>query len=189
MPDIPVSDPAPPVGVFGKLPARGDFVARGLAPAFTAVWHAWLERGLMAARADLGPSFLAAYLHAPAWRFAVAARLAGDLPVTGIMVPSVDAVGRWFPLTLAATGSPAGERWYDDLEAHARLALLDEPLDGWLAGLAELPAPDAAGAEIDAVAFWGEGSPFVPPGTLRFADLPTGADFHRLLLTPVMVPA
>jgi type VI secretion system protein ImpM len=189
VPGLAVSDPGPPVGVFGKLPALGDFIARGLEPAFTEAWHGWLERGLAAARADLGESFLPAYMQAPAWRFALPARLAGERPVTGVMVPSVDAVGRWFPLTLAAVGARGDEPWYDALEAHARLALEDDPLDGWLAGLAELPAPDSVDPEVDAVTFWGEGSPFVPPGALHFADLPSGADFHRLVLEPMLAPA
>ena len=189
MPELPVSDPGLPVGVFGKLPALGDFLSRGLEPTFTETWHGWLERGLAAARADLGESFLPAYMQAPAWRFALAAGLAGELPMTGVMVPSVDAVGRCFPLTLAAVGARAGAPWYDALEAHARRALEDEPLDGGLLGLALLPAPDTADAAVDAVAFWGEGSPFVPPGALDFPDLPSGADFHRLLLEPMPVPA
>jgi type VI secretion system protein ImpM len=184
-----VSDPAPPVGVFGKLPALGDFLARDLAPAFTEAWHAWLERGLATARGALGEDFLPAYMAAPAWRFALAAGLAGKQPVTGVMVPSVDAVGRWFPLTLAAAAPRAEESWYDALEAQARLALEDGPLEAWLAGLAGLPAPDGAEPEDDAVTFWGAGSPFVPPGGLRFASLPAGADFHRLLLEPMMAPA
>ncbi|MFO1049129.1 MAG: type VI secretion system-associated protein TagF [Geminicoccaceae bacterium] len=184
-----MSDATPPVGVFGKLPVLGDFLARGLDPAFTEAWHDWLERGLAAARAELGEEFLPAYMEAPAWRFALAAGLAGALPVTGVMVPSVDAVGRWFPLTLAAAAPAAGEPWYDALEAHARLALEDDPLEGWLAGLAALPAPDAAEAADDPVAFWGVGSPFVPPGALRFPALPADADFHRLLREPMMAPA
>lgn len=189
MPDVSVGEPDPAVGVFGKLPALGDFIARGLQPAFTEVWHGWLERGLAAARAELGESFPPAYMATPAWRFALAGGLAGELPMTGVMVPSVDAVGRWFPLTLAAAGARADEGWYDALETHARLALGDEPLDGWLAGLAELPAPDIAAAELDVVAFWGEGSPFVPSGVLHFPCLPSGADFQRLLLEPMLATA
>lgn len=183
-----MSDAPPPVGVFGKLPALGDFLVRGLAPAFTEAWHDWLERGLAAARDALGEEFLPAYMAAPAWRFTLSAGLADELPMTGVMVPSVDAVGRWFPLTLAAAAPRAEEDWYGALETHARLALGDEPLEAWLAGLAELPAPDAAEAGEDAVAFWGEGSPFVPAGVLHFAGLPAGADFHRLLLEPMMAP-
>ncbi|MGD9511661.1 MAG: type VI secretion system-associated protein TagF [Geminicoccaceae bacterium] len=189
MPGLPMSDSEARIGAFGKLPALGDFVARGLDPSFTEAWHGWLERGLAAARADLGESFLPAYMQAPAWRFALTAGLAGELPVTGIMVPSVDAVGRWFPLTLAAAGGRAEEPWYDALEVHARLALADEPLDAWLAGLAELPMPDATDTEIEPVTFWSEGSPFVQPGMLCFAELPSGTDFHRLLLEPALAPA
>ena len=41
-------------GVFGKLPARADFLSRGLPPSFADPWHAWLVRGLAAARQELG---------------------------------------------------------------------------------------------------------------------------------------
>ena len=39
---------------------------------------------------------------APIWRFALAPGVAGPLPMLGVMMPSVDRVGRQFPLTLAA---------------------------------------------------------------------------------------
>jgi type VI secretion system protein ImpM len=105
--------------------------------------------------------------------------------MTGVLIPSLDAVGRPFPLTLAAAGAPTEAGWYESVEALARTAL-DETawaLDSWLAGLAALPGPAAAGMATGA-AFWGEGSPFVAPGERRFAALPTGADFLRLLLDP-----
>lgn len=171
-----------PVGVFGKLPGLGDFLIRGLDPAFAHAWHGWLARELPAAHAGLGDGFALPYLHAPAWRFALAAGIAGP-GMTGVLIPSLDAVGRPFPLTLAAVGAPAEAGWYAAVEALARAAL-DEAawaLGPWLAGLAALPAPTAAGSATGAV-FWGEGSPFVAPGARRFAALPTGADFLRLLL-------
>ena len=109
MPSLLVTDAGPPVGVFGKLPALGDFLARDLEPAFTGRWFEWLEGGLLAARAALGDRFQAAYMEAPAWRFALPAGIAGGQPVTGVLVPSVDSIGRGFPLTLAAVGPPEGQ--------------------------------------------------------------------------------
>src|SRR6185503_11461778 len=38
----------------------------------------------------------------PAWRFVCAAGTCGPTPIIGLMVPSVDRVGRYFPLTLVA---------------------------------------------------------------------------------------
>jgi type VI secretion system protein ImpM len=185
-----VSASAQAVGVFGKLPGLGDFVERGLDPAFTHTWHGWLARELQAARATLGEGFAPAYLQAPAWRFALGPGIAGR-GTTGVFVPSLDRVGRPFPLALAAAAdAPAAASWYDALEALARAALNSATwaLDPWLAALAELPAPEAAGVATGAM-FWGEGSPFVAPGERRFATLPEGEGFLRLLLDPGRVAA
>lgn len=171
----------PAVGVFGKLPGRGDFLARDLDPVFADVWHGWLARELPAARAALQVRFEEAYLQAPAWRFATAAGIAGPA-VTGVMIPSVDGAGRYFPLTLAAEGSLAESEWYERLESLARAVLEEEwALEPWVAELAALPAPVPAGT-VSGVLFWGEGSPFVAPGERRFTALPSGRAFLRLLL-------
>lgn len=181
----------PAVGVFGKLPGRGDFIARDLDPAFTDAWHDWLAHELPAARQALGERFEPAYLVAPVWRFVVAAGLAGSHAVTGVMIPSVDAVGRQFPLTLVASGGPGAEAWYAALEAAAIAALAEDWQDEpWRATLAALPAPDtAAAAAATAVRFWGEGSPFVAAGSLDFPALPTEAAFCRLFLSTGEVDA
>jgi type VI secretion system protein ImpM len=87
-------------GVFGKLPARGDFVDRGLPKSFTDPWHAWLVDGLAAARAELGAGFEPAYMAAPVWRFLLPAGAAGPTAACGVLLPSVDSAGRLFPLSL-----------------------------------------------------------------------------------------
>lgn len=174
-----------PVGVFGKLPGRGDFLARDLDPVFTDAWHAWLARELPKARRRLGDRFRRAYLEAPIWRFALPGGVAGPEPATGVMIPSVDAVDREFPLTLAAAGPVAEPAWYGAIEDLALAALVDgwraEP---WLAALAALNPPRGAGEVSATVRFWSDGSPLVAPGALAFAALPTGADFQRLLVDP-----
>ena len=52
---------------------------------------------MAASRAALGDRWLDVYLTSPAWRFASAAGACGPAPVIGLMVPSVDRVGRYFP--------------------------------------------------------------------------------------------
>lgn len=52
-------------------------------------------------------------MSAPIWRFSAAAGLAGPDAVLGVMMPSVDRVGRQFPLTLVTTT--------DRMAAHADL--------------------------------------------------------------------
>jgi type VI secretion system protein ImpM len=150
----PSAPPAPAnerrVGVFGKLPSLGDFITRGLPASFTDPWHAWLVRGLADARQILGDRFEPAYMSAPVWRFALPCGVAGPDAATGIFLPSVDAVGRLFPLTLAVTAaSPfpfsvlvAAEEWFEKLEEAARTGLSqDFALDTWLEGLGRLIPP------------------------------------------------
>src|SRR6266850_2540166 len=90
------------VGLFGKLPSHGDFLRRRASDAFVDAWDSWLRECLAASREALGERWLDVYLTSPAWRFVCAAGTCGPAPVIGLMVPSVDRVGRYFPLTLVA---------------------------------------------------------------------------------------
>lgn len=90
------------VGLYGKLPSHGDFLRRRTSDAFVGVWDAWLQECLAASRSALGDRWLDVYLTSPAWRFSAAAGACGAAPVVGMMAPSVDRVGRCFPLTLVA---------------------------------------------------------------------------------------
>jgi type VI secretion system protein ImpM len=132
-------------GVFGKLPARADFVARGLPASFTDPWHRWLVRGLTAARRELATAFEPAYMTAPFWRFVIPPGACGPAPAAGILLPSVDAVGRLFPLTLGAV-SPllmsslvlaSAQSWFQMLEEAGRDALTVGPdVEAWIARVA-----------------------------------------------------
>lgn len=94
------------VGFYGKLPSHGDFLRGRVSDAFVTAWDAWLQECLPASRAALGDRWLDVYLTSPAWRFACAAGTCGDRPAIGVMAPSVDRVGRYFPLTLVAELPP-----------------------------------------------------------------------------------
>lgn len=94
------------VGFFGKLPSHGDFLRRRVSDAFVGVWDAWLQECIATSRAALGDRWLDVYLTSPAWRFGCAAGVCGPAPLVGVMVPSVDRVGRYFPLTLVAELPP-----------------------------------------------------------------------------------
>ena len=121
-----------PFGFYGKLPCQGDFVTRRLPWEFTEIWDAWMQRSLLAAREQLGERWLEHYLSTPVWRFRLAAGLAGPQGWVGLWFPSVDRVGRHFPLTIATpvpadAGEPMlvadnDERWID-LEDQALKAL------------------------------------------------------------------
>lgn len=142
------------IGVFGKLPSRGDFLSRSLPPSFVDPFHAWLSRGLADAREQLGPRFEPAYMQAPVWRFALAPGACGHERALGILMPSVDAVGRNFPLALLGfvewTPDPGRlvlelADWFAELERRALLVLEDGfALQPWLAELEDLALPPEA---------------------------------------------
>jgi len=124
-------------GFFGKLPSNGDFVTRRLPRGFVDPWDGWLQEGLAASRRQLGEGWLDAFLHSPVWRFALAPGACGERAWMGALMPSVDRVGRYFPLTVAVPladgGVPArnawvADTWYAQAEA-ALLAALDRSLD------------------------------------------------------------
>ncbi|HEX7639444.1 MAG TPA: type VI secretion system-associated protein TagF, partial [Burkholderiaceae bacterium] len=94
-------------GFYGKLPGEGDFVSRRLPWEFTSAWDDWMQQGLVASRHALGGRWLELYLSAPVWRFQIAAGVCGPLAWRGLFFPSVDRVGRYFPLTLACADPAA----------------------------------------------------------------------------------
>ena len=87
---------------IGKLPARGDFVRAGLPRDFTDPWDDWLQSVMAGSRALMGEAWLPAFLEAPVWRFTLPPGMCGEQAVLGLMLPSVDKAGRYFPLTFAA---------------------------------------------------------------------------------------
>src|SRR5688500_5935545 len=88
-------------GLYGKLPAKRDFVSLSAPREFLAVWEPWLQGGVSASRLKLGSGWQAACLRSPIWRFWLGADVCGRT-VTGAFMPSVDGVGRYFPLTILA---------------------------------------------------------------------------------------
>jgi type VI secretion system protein ImpM len=124
-------------GLYGKIPVRGDFVTRRLTPHFVETWDAWLQNALSASKEQLGDQWLEIYLTSPIWHFLLSPGICGSTSWTGILMPSVDKVGRYFPLTLAVSLSTtqrqldiflhAGD-WFDQLEQLA-LSALEENID------------------------------------------------------------
>ena len=121
------------VGWYGKIPGTGDFVARRVPASFRDPWDRWLQRAIEGSRERLGAQWRDAFLSMPAWRFALSPGVVGASAWAGLMVPSVDSVGRYFPLTVAcelpsasldaaATLLGAG-RWFDGIESIALEAI------------------------------------------------------------------
>jgi type VI secretion system protein ImpM len=143
-----------------------------------------VEAALAASRQALGDGWLGAWMEAPIWRFALPNGACGPDAVLGSTMPSVDRVGRHYPLTVAAVfggvdGAPGCVGW---LEAAEQAALDALALDR---------APDALGAALDSIAepaweagaagWWTAGSPRVPACRLTIAGLPAAADFAAMI--------
>jgi len=90
-----------PVSLYGKYPAKRDFVAFNLPTVFLSRLEAWLQSGIAISRERLGSAWHDYYVIHPIWNFRVGADILGADTVGSIM-PSVDAVGRFFPLVLLA---------------------------------------------------------------------------------------
>lgn len=88
-------------GIYGKMPSNGDFVTRRLPAAFVEPWDLWLQDAIADSRDQLGEHWLSIYLTSPIWRFVLSPGVAGQRPWVGALMPSVDRVARYFPLTLA----------------------------------------------------------------------------------------
>jgi type VI secretion system protein ImpM len=113
-------------GLYGKLPAKRDFVSLGVPRNFLRIWEPWLDQGLRESRADMGPAeWTEAFASAPIWRFWLGRDLCSK-PIAGALMPSMDACGRFYPLTLVGAAE-SGEvlapptvdphfAWYDEAE-------------------------------------------------------------------------
>jgi type VI secretion system protein ImpM len=91
-----------PCNLYGKLPTKRDFIAMGATRDFLDQWEPWLQSGVSASQAMLKDQWQQAFLRAPIWRFWLGADLCGVTTI-GAFMPSLDKVGRYFPLTLMAS--------------------------------------------------------------------------------------
>jgi type VI secretion system protein ImpM len=87
--------------LFGKLPAKRDFIAIGAPRDFLNAWEPWLQSAISSSRNELGKNWQSAFLTAPIWRFWLGSDICGR-SVIGAFMCSLDGVGRYFPLTLFA---------------------------------------------------------------------------------------
>ena len=138
-------------GFYGKVPGLGDFVSRRLPNDFIQPWDLWLRESLASSQSQLGDAWLDVYLTSPLWRFVLSPGLAGQSAWAGVLMPSVDRVGRYFPLTLVAPTRPgtdliglAGEpNWFERAEGLALSALEDQwALDAFDTQAIALGIPD-----------------------------------------------
>ncbi len=94
-----------------------------------------MQNVIACSREQLGDAWLDVYLTSPIWRFALSPNLIGEQSWTGILMPSVDRVGRYFPFTIAAPVGPdlpllqlieTADQWFERLDAIALATLQEE---------------------------------------------------------------
>jgi type VI secretion system protein ImpM len=196
-------------GYFGKVRSHGDFVTRRLPGPLVEAWDAWLQDCLHVSRARLGADWLTCYLTSPVWRFAIAPGVLGPDGLGGVMMPSVDRVGRYFPLMIAAPGAPPlldwlqrHGAWFDAIDDLARASLdpafaLDRfdaaPRPALAAGAPapgtawRLPLGDDVTATVAGLAlqghslWWTEGAPGIEASLLVCRGMPQPESFAAML--------
>jgi type VI secretion system protein ImpM len=165
-------------GWYGKISTLGDFAQRRLPAEFVQASDAWLSRTMVASRQQLGERWLEGYLTSPVMRFAWAPGVvagAGPHWWFGVLMPSCDSVGRYFPLLIAQrrTRPPLDRIALDHLElwfahlANAATHTLGEraTVEGFEQALGEAPPwPSAA-----AVAALSTLAPCAAPGGVSYA--------------------
>lgn len=172
------------LALFGKLPSKRDFVAVDMPRDLLRLWEAWLQGSVSAAQNSLGARWHDTYLTAPIWRFWLGSGLAGR-EVVGALMPSLDGVGRFFPLAVFAVAGegesvapPADDSqapWFEAAEAFLLETLdAERPYDEILAALRALPPPATQTPS-------GPGAAFSPaPATIGLVS-PDETGFERVM--------
>lgn len=122
-------------GWFGKLATQGDFASRRLPPEWVQACDRWLSECVSSSKRQLGDGWLETYLNAPVWRFAWAPGVVDDQWWFGVLMPSCDNVGRYFPIVIVQprTHAPVDRIGLNHLDlwwAHLARAALDTLAEG-----------------------------------------------------------
>lgn len=119
--------------LFGKLPAHGDFVARGCTPAEQASLDAWLTASLADAHDRFGANFADRFDAALPW-------YGSGSGAVGVIAASQDAAGRHYPVVLICAEAEdvegliyaaIAERWDADRLAAAAGAGPSSSIERW----------------------------------------------------------
>lgn len=177
-----LSDSREAPGWYGKLMPLGDFAQRRLPVEFVQGCDRWLSGVMQTSRDQLAERWLDVYLTAPVLRFAWAPGVIDAAAWWfGVLMPSCDQVGRYFPLLIAQRRLRAPvdrialdhlEAWFDHLaqaavdtlNEGAQLEVFDDALNmappwsthGAPSNVTLRPGPSGATYEIDSHAHLNE---------------------------------
>jgi type VI secretion system protein ImpM len=136
-------------GLFGKLAAKRDFIAVATPRKFLETWEPWVQSCMSTSKHQLGHKWQQAFLSAPVWRFWLGADICGAA-VAGAIMPSVDGVGRYYPLTLMAVSDPSTSVPPPDLDAQDEWYTVAETF--LLSTLDQTASFEAISAELETMA-------------------------------------
>jgi type VI secretion system protein ImpM len=136
--------------LFGKVRTRRDFIAVDTPRPFLTAWEQWLQAVMAASREALRNDWNDAFLTAPIWRFWLGADICGASAL-GALMPSMDGVGRYFPLTYVAVAGPeaalappeanAQSPWFEQVEDFLLSTLETDDHAALLQAFASVAAP------------------------------------------------
>jgi|GEM_PF-2056658 len=149
------------IGLFGKIPKRGDFISSALPRSFQDRVENWVRGGFVTAKQN--PDWHAAYLSSPIWQFAAARGFFDNNAWCGVIMPSVDSVGRNFPMIIAMQTDAVRQDILQIAQSLAQDALVD--------------TVDVQAWENEVV---GLGALDVSDGPTRFCSPPAGAYFQAV---------
>lgn len=118
-------------GFYGKLPSNGDFLSRNLSHDITINIDEWFQISMTQLRHRL-PDWSYFFNASPSWFFMVPCNFFSSKAYTGYITPSIDRVGRCFPLIVlkemnkdAIINAGDLENWYLSTEEIVRNCLLN----------------------------------------------------------------
>lgn len=123
------------IACYGKIRSKGDFVSRNLDYQVQDYLDQWLQSSFKISQEQIGDDWLKCYLTSPIWRFVIS-DLAMNKDIVGLMMPSIDKVGRYYPLFLlevfddgALCGNELNSKSFEELEELA-MGTLDAGEEG-----------------------------------------------------------
>jgi len=104
-----------PVAWYGKLPSAADFVGRRMPHAMETAWDNWVRSGMDQVRHETGAKWQERFVNCPIWFFMYPTQVQGVL-AAGAIAPSIDRVGRYYPITVMALSASQPSGFTDDAQ-------------------------------------------------------------------------